>query len=72
MYALYAYIYSFIFSRIKKDRVARDVELFSTGFLQLIDKCFWNLPFTRVKQVDEVRLKFNIPETVWNAKWSTS
>ena len=24
-------------------RVARDVELFSTGFLQLIDDCFWNL-----------------------------
>ena len=45
-YAFCAYIYLFTFARFKKDGVAKDIRIFSTGFLHLIDKLFWKIPFT--------------------------
>ena len=45
-YAFCAYIYFFTFARFKKDGVAKDIRIFSTGFLHLIDKLFWKIPFT--------------------------
>ena len=35
----------------------------------MIDKLFWNLPFTSSKQAEEVRVKFCIPDTDWDRKW---
>ena len=49
-YALYEHIYIFTFARFKKDGVVKEIYIFSTGFLHLIDKLFWNLPFTSAKQ----------------------
>ena len=58
--------------KLKKDGVVKEIFIFSTGFLHLINKLFWNLPFTSTKQsqkTEEVRVKFEIPDNVWDAKW---
>jgi hypothetical protein len=57
------------FVRIKKDGEPKEILLFSTGYLLMIDKVFWNLPFTSPKQAEEVRVKFSIPDTDWDQKW---
>ena len=68
-YADYAYFERSAFVRIKKDGTAREIPLFSTGYLHLIDRLFWNLPFTSPKQAEDVRVKFSIPEAEWDTKW---
>ena len=52
-----------------KDRVIKEIFIFSTGFLHLIDRLFWNLPFTSAVQAEEVRVEFEIPDNMWDAKW---
>ena len=57
------------FVRIKQDGNSKEIPLFSKGYLHVIDRLFWNLPFTSPKQAEEVRVKFGIPETEWDLKW---
>lgn len=56
--------------RIKKDGSCKEIPLFSKGYLLMIDRLFWNLPFTSAKQAEEVRSKSGIPDTEWELKWN--
>ena len=74
MLFMHTFTYSelFTFAIIKKDRVVKEIFMFSTGVLHLIHEMFWNLPFseafTSAKQAEDVRVKFKIPDNVWDAK----
>ena len=47
----------------------KEIFLFSIRFLHLMEKLFWNIPSTSAKQAEKVRVKFEIPDNVWDAKW---
>ena len=59
-------------SQMKEDGVAKEIPISSTGFLHLINKLFWNLPFTSTEQAEEVSVILEIPDRVWDAKWKPS
>ena len=57
-------------ARLKSDGVTpKNVKLFGTGFLNLVDHYFWHLPFASMKQAHSVRQKANVPEEEWETRW---
>jgi hypothetical protein len=58
-------------ARLRSDGVtSKNVKLFGKGFLNLVDHCFWHLPFSSMKQAHSVRQKANVTEEEWETRWN--